>query len=107
MNKMTRAEKQEVRLNKYTAEWSALENEKRHYYRKKWLENDLESSTIQTLYLMQDRIDYLVLQIVKKVDWFIHNDEDFDNEVARIVYNQYASGLHRGLTCLLHHFEDR
>ena len=107
MNKMTRAEKQEVRLNKFTTEWSALEKEKRHYYRKKWLENDLESSTIQTLYMMQDRIDYLVLQIVKKVDWFIRNGEYFDNEIAIQVYNQYASGLHRGLTCLLHHFEDR
>ena len=107
MNKMTRAEKQEVRLNKFTTEWSALEKEKRHYYRQKWLENDLESSTIQTLYMMQDRIDLLVFQIVKKVDWFIRNDEDFDNEVASMIYDKYASGLHRGLTSLMHHFEDR
>lgn len=107
MNKMTRAEKQEVRLNRFVTEWCSLENEKRDFYRKKMLENDLETSTIQTLYMMQDRIDWLVFQIVKKVDWFIHNNEDFDNEVAHMIYDKYASGLHRGLTSLLHHFEDR
>lgn len=107
MNKMTRAEKQEVRLNNYTSEWSSLEKEKRNYYREQWLANNLETGTIQTLYMMQDRIDYLVLQIVKKVDWFRRNDEDFDNEIAIQVYDKYASGLHRGLTSLMHHFEDR
>ena len=107
MNKMSRAEKQEVRLRNYTSEWTSLENEKRSYYREQWLNGDLDTVTIQTLYLMQDRIDYLVLQIVKKVDWFIRNDEDFDNDVAHMIYDKYASGLHRGLTSLLHHFEDR
>ena len=107
MNKMTRAEKQEVRLNNYTTEWCSLEKQKRDYYRQKYLEKDLSTTTIQTLYMMQDRIDLLVFQIVKKVDWFIRNDEDFDNEVASMIYDQYASGLHRGLTSLMHHFEDR
>lgn len=107
MNKMTRAEKQEVRLNNYTTEWCSLEKQKRDYYRQKYLEGDLSTTTIQTLYMMQDRIDYLVFQIVKKVDWFRRNDEDFDNEIACQVYDQYAEGLHRGLTSLMHHFEDR
>lgn len=90
-----------------TVEWCALENDKRRYYRTKYREDDLSTNTIQTLYLMQDRIDHLVFSIVKKVDWFIRSNEDFDNEVASMLYDRYADGLHRGITSLLHHFEDR
>ena len=99
--KMTRAEKNEALLNNLTTEWSSLEKEKGAYYRNKGLENDLSSTTIQTLYLMQERIDSLVIQIVKKVDWFHRNDEDFDNEVACQIYDLYAEQIHRGLTSLV------
>lgn len=105
MNKMTRAERYEVRLKNYTTEWCSLEKEKENYYRQMWLENDLGTHTIQTLYMMQERIDFLVFQIVKRVDWFMRSDEDFDNEVAHMIYDKYADGVHRGLTSLIHHFE--
>ena len=103
MRKLSKVEERKVLLRVYTNEWSTLENEKRDYYRKKSIEGDLESTTIQTLYLMQDRIDHLVFQIVKFVDWFISKDEDFDNEVACQIYDKYSSGIHRGLTSLIHH----
>ena len=99
--KMSRAEKNEVLLKTYTTEWCSLEIEKRTYYRQKGMENDLSSTTIQTLYIIQERIDFLVSQIVKKVDWFRRNDEDFDNEIACQVYDQYAEQLHRGITSLI------
>lgn len=102
-----RVVKQRNRLDNYCTEWCALENEKQQYFRRAYLNKDFSSGTIQTLYMMQDRIDYLVFQIVKKVDWFHNTDNDFDNEVATYIYNEYASGLHRGITVLMHHFADR
>ena len=98
---MNRVVKKVGQLNSLTTEWKSLENEKERYYRSHLRNNDIGSTTIQTLYLMQERIDSLVVRIVKTVDWFYRNDEDFDNEVATYLYNENSSSIHRGLSNLI------
>ena len=89
------------RLNKVCIEYCELEEEKRVFYIKKMVENDMQTATIQTLYTMQSRIDHLVKEIVDLVDWFTKNNRDHNNEVAVLVHDYFAPQIHRGLSNLI------
>lgn len=88
-----------VRLNQYTAEYRALEEEKERYYRKNI--NNITREIIQSLYLQQYYIDTRIKAICKLVDALNNLQIDFDNEIATQVYNYYAPLLKRGLSPLI------
>lgn len=96
-----RALKKLVHLDTLCTEWSSLEKIKERFYRQRLHHRDIGTGTIQTLYLMQVRIDYLVRQIVRDVEWFIHNDMNIDNEVAMNVFNTYGFSIRHGLSTLI------
>lgn len=98
-NKREMAKK--VRLESLTTAYCLAENNKEKYFNDKCAEKDYSSTTIQTLYIMQEHIDHLVKEIVKTVDWFIRNDLDHNNEVATLVYNYFAPQIRRGLSNLI------
>ena len=91
--------KAKIRLDGYTTEYLALEREKERYY-KAHIE-DMSRTTIVTLYLMQERIDTVIKQIINTVDRLNRWGIDFDNEVATLVYNYYEPSIRRGLSDLL------
>ena len=88
-----------TRLNQYTTEYLSLEMEKEKYYREHI--NDMSRTTIVTLYQMQAYIDSVIKRICMLVGRLIKDDIDFDNEVAKLVYDYYSPSIRRGLSDLL------
>lgn len=88
-----------VRLNQLTTEYKALEQDKEKFYKRHV--DDMSRTTIQTLYLMQVRIDQLIKSIVRLVEHLNNEDIDFENECAILVHDYYAPYIRRGLSDLL------
>ena len=86
-----------VKLNSITTEYLRLEKEKREYALEKAKSDTLDKTAVETLYLMQERLNTLTKQIVLLVDRCIDNDYDMDNERATVVYNYYKPLIRRGL----------
>ena len=88
-----------VRLNQYTTEYMALEEEKERYYRQNVGKAD--RVVIETLYLRQYYIDGLIKRICKLVDILKDSKVEFDNECAKQLFDHYAPKLKRGFKVLL------
>ena len=86
-----------VKLNSVVTEYLRLEEEKRQYALEKAKSDTLDKTAVETLYLMQERLNTLTKQIVLLVDRCIDNDYDMDNECATVIYNYYKPLIRRGL----------
>ena len=95
-----------VRLDNFVSEYVALEKDKEEKIKSMFYDRDYSSGAVQTLYYLQDRIDYLIMRIISASDRLISNDLEIGNEIAVAVYNEHSSSMHRGISVLMHSLKE-